>query len=238
MSTDERTRLGTLLALTDADHTASMLELVAARAVTTLAVTGAAVTVLSHLGDQTPPGRGLVHATDGTSHRLDDLQLTVGEGPCLAAFHNSAPVMVADLAAGDGRWPGFAPAARRFGAAAVFSFPLRVGVVRLGTLDTYRDTVGPLDDQQHGDALLLARAATQALLDELSGDNAQSTLWLGDIRTPVHEATGMVAAQLGTTMDVALLRLRAHAYIHGLPVTEVATQITGRTLRFSPDTRA
>lgn len=233
-----RTRLRTLLALTDDDRTSSMLELIATRTVTALAVSGASITVLSHLGGGAPPRRGLVHATNATSHRLDAVQLTVGEGPCLEAFYSAAPVLVADLDTDGRRWPGFTPGAREAGAAAVFSFPLLVGAVRLGSLDAYRDSAGPLDQQQHGDALLLAEAATEALLEEISGHSAEGAVWLADAHTPVHEATGMVAAQLGVTMDSALLRLRAHAYTHGLLVTDVAERVIDRTLRFTPDTTA
>lgn len=238
MSTDGRTRLQTLLALTDEDRTSSMLELVATRTVTALAVSGAGITVLSHLGNGAPPRRGLVHATNTVSHQLDTLQLTVGEGPCLDAFHTVAPVLVADLDADGARWPGFSPSARELGAAAVFSFPLLVGAVRLGSLDAYRDRTGPLGEQEHTDALLLAQAATQTLLEDISGHSADGAVWLADAHTPVHEATGMIAAQLAVTMDVALLRLRAHAYTHGLLVTDAANQITNRTLRFHPETTA
>lgn len=238
MSTYGRARLRTLLALTDEDRTSSMLELIAARAVTALAVSGAGITVLSHLGGGAPPRRGLVQATDDTSHRLDAVQLTLEEGPCLEAFRSAAPVLVSDLDTGGGRWPGFTSCAREAGAAAVFSFPLLVGAVRLGSLDVYRDSAGPLGQQQHGDALLLAEAATEALLEEISGHSADGAVWLADARTPVHEATGMVAAQLGVTMDSALLRLRTHAYTSGLPVTAVADQVLGRTLQFSPDSTA
>jgi hypothetical protein len=233
-----RTRLRTLLALTDEDRTSSMLELIATRTVTALAVSGASITVLSHLGGGAPPRRGLVHATNATSHRLDTVQLTVGEGPCLEAFRSAAPVLVADLDADGYRWPGFTPSAREAGAAAVFSFPLLVGAVRLGSLDAYRDSAGVLSPQQHSDALLLAEAATEALLEEISGHSADGAVWLADAHTPVHEATGMVAAQLGVTMDNALLRLRAYAYTHGLLVTDVAERVIGRTLRFTPDTTA
>lgn len=236
MSTDGRTRLQTLLALTDQDRTSSMLELIATRTVTALAVSGAGITVLSHIGDGAPPQRGLVYATNTISHQLDTLQLTVGEGPCLDAFHTVAPVLIADLDTDGHRWPGFSPAAREYGAAAVFSFPLLVGAVRLGSLDAYRNTTGPLTEQEHSDALLLAQAATQALLEDISGHSADGAVWLADTHTTVHEATGMIAAQLGVTMDVALLRLRAHAYTHGLLVTDVAEQVTDRTLRFSPET--
>lgn len=236
MSTDEQTRLQTLLALTDEDRTNSMLQLIASRTVDSLAVSGTGITVLSHLGDGAVPRRGLAHATNAISHQLDTLQLTVGEGPCLDAFHSVAPVLIADLEVDGGRWPGFSPGARELGAAAVFSFPLLVGAVRLGSLDAYRATTGPLSEQEHSDALLLAQAATHALLEEISGHSADGALWLADAHTPVHEATGMVAAQLAVTMDVALLRLRAHAYTHGLLVTDVADQVTRRDLRFSAET--
>lgn len=34
-------------------------------------------------------------------------------------------------------------------------------------------------------------------------------------RRQVHQATGMLAAQLGIPMDQAFARVRAHAYAHG-----------------------
>ncbi|WP_461145674.1 GAF domain-containing protein [Salinifilum aidingensis] len=221
--------------MTDEDRTRSMLELIAARTVSALTVSGAGITVLSSNGNGSLPRRGLVYATDAISHQLDQLQVTVGEGPCLDAFESVAPVLIEDLVSDRDRWPGFAPSAHELGVAAVFSFPLLVGVVQLGSLDAYRDTTGPLNEQEYSDALLLAQAATQALLEEIGGRTADDATWLTDTHTPVHEATGMVAAQLGVTMDVALLRLRAHAYTHALLVTEVASQVTTRTLRFSPE---
>lgn len=235
MTRDKRTRLQELLALGDHDRSSSMLELICSRTVSALAVSGAGITALSHLGDGALPQRGLVHATNSTSHQLDSLQLTVGEGPCLDAFSSSAPVLVADLAADGSRWPGFTPAAREFGVAAMFSFPLLVGAVRLGSLNVYRDASGPLGEQEFTDALLLTEAATQALLEQIGGRSADDAMWLADTHTQVHEATGMAAAQLAVTMDVALLRLRAHAYTHDLLVTDVAKQVTDRTLRFSPE---
>ncbi|GAB3288581.1 hypothetical protein [Parasphingorhabdus pacifica] len=64
----------------------------------------------------------------------------MGEG-CLAAFATGGPVLITDLAA-TARWPGFGPAALELGAAALFSFPHEVGVVRLGSLYLYRDVLG------------------------------------------------------------------------------------------------
>lgn len=53
--------------------------------VATLPVSGVGTTVLSETGpddgDGHAPRRGLVHATDSVSAGLEELQLTVGEGP-------------------------------------------------------------------------------------------------------------------------------------------------------------
>jgi hypothetical protein len=42
----------------------------------------------------------------------------------------------------------------------------------------------------------------------------------------------MIAIQLGVDLAGALLRLRAHAYATGRAVSEVATDVVGRRLRF------
>jgi hypothetical protein len=102
--------------------------------------------------------------TNSVSAGLEDLQLTVGEGPCLDAFASGGPVLVADLAAQTARWPAFTPAACELGAAAVFSFPLQIGVVRLGSLDLYRDVPGPLSPAELTDALILSDVATQGVV--------------------------------------------------------------------------
>jgi AmiR/NasT family two-component response regulator len=51
----------------------------------------------------------------------------------------------------------------------------------------------------------------------------------------VHQATGMVLAQLDVGAREAYLRLRAHAFAEGLPLSEVAHAVLTRTLRFSPE---
>ena len=46
------------------------------------------------------------------------------------------------------------------GATAVFSFPLQIGAIRLGSLDCYRDAPGPFAAPAISDALVLADMAT------------------------------------------------------------------------------
>ncbi|WP_033288096.1 GAF and ANTAR domain-containing protein [Amycolatopsis jejuensis] len=235
-----RQRLQALLAADGAARPASAVSLACGRCVLELSVSGAGATVLSHLpgavgnGDG-HPSRGLVHATNAVSTGLEDLQLTVGEGPCLDAFASGAPVLVGNLAAESARWPAFTPAACDLGAAAVFSFPLQVGVVRLGSLDLYRDTPGPLSRVELTDALILSDLAAQGVASDLDGNTTDDVSWLVDPHAQVHQASGMVQAQLGSTTEVALMRLRGYAFSHNVALAEVARQVVNRSLRFTDD---
>lgn len=53
-----------------------------------LAVDGALVTVVGTGG-----GRVLLYASDTAAQELDDLQFSLGEGPCLSAFDDAHPVL-------------------------------------------------------------------------------------------------------------------------------------------------
>ena len=59
----------------------------------------------------------------------------------------------------------------------------------------------------------------------------------GNFHFVVHQAAGMVATQLGVPVDEALLRLRAHAFSSGRPLTDIARDVVSRTLRLDGDSR-
>jgi hypothetical protein len=166
------------------------------------------------------------------------LQADLGEGPCYDADRDGRPVLAADLTDAPA-WPTFAPAALQAGIRATFAFPLRRGSVRLGALTLYRGSTGALTDGHLEDALIFARLVTDLLislqaempaqhLPELLADPAAGA-W------QVHQATGMLAAQLDVTVRDALARLRAHAYAQGLPLGQVARAVVDRTLRLGAD---
>jgi hypothetical protein len=124
---------------------------------------------LSVLSD--PARRALVHATSRQAAELDELQFTLGEGPCVDAFESGSPVLVADLGApGWGeRWPGFTMTGAKAEAAAVFVFPLAMGAIRLGVLGLYRKTAGSLSAGALADVLVCADIALQLLLNSRAG---------------------------------------------------------------------
>jgi hypothetical protein len=224
---DRRQRLRSLLTV-DGDSGSSALVRICALAVSELAVTGVGVTLIRR-----PDGAGgqlLAWASDPVATRLEDLQLTVGEGPGLAAAASDAPVLVPELAAAQARWPAFTAGALAVGAAAMFAFPLVLGAIRLGSLDCYRTTPGQLSPDQVSDALVLAEAAFAAVLAAVAGHAPDDLGWISDVHAEVHQACGMVRYQLKITMEAALLRIRAHAYAHDLPIGVVAAQIVNRQL--------
>src|SRR6201984_1611304 len=60
--------------------------------------------------------RGSLCTTDEVSHLIEELQYTLGEGPCLDAYRQDEVVAEPDLADPVTlRWPGFSPAALRAG---------------------------------------------------------------------------------------------------------------------------
>ncbi len=180
--------------------------------------------------------QGSVCSSNPVSALIEELQFTLGEGPCVDAHRDDRPVVEADLANPDmPRWLGFTPPAVAAGARAVFGFPMRVGGVRLGALNLYRDRPGPMSDDQYADALVLAGVAAQAVvaMQANASPGALSTALEegATFRFVVHQASGMVAVQLGVSVGEALARLRAYAFGNDVLLTEVAEAIVARKLR-------
>ena len=119
---------------------------------------------------------------------------------------------------------------------AVFAFPLRVGTVRLGALDLYRDGPGPLSDDQHADALVMAEVVANWVLDVQAGAPpgavAEHLERGADFHFVVHNAAGAVSVQLGVSVAEALIRLRAYAFANDRMVRDVAEDVVARRLRF------
>ena len=231
---DERDRWARLLAAAGPERAAQPLR-ICELCVDTLSVTGAGIAVVTAAGH-----RGVVCATDGPSAKIEDLQLTLGEGPCVDAAASGMPVLLPDLDDGDDvaieRWPTFMQGAASAGVRAVFAFPLRVGAISVGVIDLYRDSPGELSAVELPAALMAADAAALALLyldadgpDAFSDDLDSRASY----QLQVHQATGMVMVQAGVTIDQAFLLLRARAFADARPLAELATDVVARRVRFA-----
>ncbi|MFT7837066.1 GAF and ANTAR domain-containing protein [Saccharothrix sp. BKS2] len=202
-------------------------------AVVRLGVSGAVLTV------DTSGWPEIRYATDALGERLIELQVTVGEGPAVDVWRGGGPVLVTDLDApsSQARWPMFAPLAVETGAGALFALPLCVGAIRAGVLSLYRLDVGHLDAAALTDSPAFAELALRLLLDEQADLDAVGVAEDGlPLHSPhVHQATGMVAAQLGVDVADAFAHLRARAFAEQVPLSGLAADVVARRRRFDRD---
>jgi hypothetical protein len=205
-----------------------------AKFLTALPISGVGISVFSGLAPET-----LVCASNTVSARIDELQFDLGEGPRWVALETRKPVLLPYVRTGpDPAWPVFAKALRDLDVSALFVFPLVLGAVDIGVAELYSSRPGPLSPADHSTALQLADAATWQLLRQLltlaPAEGTDAPLDGSPLsRREVHQATGMVLAQTGTSATDALLLLRAHAFAQGRTVREVARDVVARTLDFT-----
>jgi hypothetical protein len=173
------------------------------------------------------------------SQELEELQLTVGEGPSLQLLAGGPSVLVCDLdlAAQRARWPLFAPAAVQAGVRALFALPLRIGAIRVGVFVLCSDSPGWLPAEDLAEAWVFAEFARRLVLDEQAGLDSTDGYpvdWLSGSLPQIHQATGMASVQLGVGIEEAFSRLRARACAQGRPLPELAADVVARRLRFDP----
>ncbi|GII98901.1 ANTAR domain-containing protein [Sediminihabitans luteus] len=193
-------------------------------------------------------------STDLTAALLAEVQERVGEGPVHDAYALAQPAeaVLADVAAegtaldgtvpdGTGldgalepaarRWPTFWPVARAaVGDVRLFTFPLHVGGWTYGVLSLWTrrtrlaDAVGEVQSAVDEVGVTLLRRS-RATSDHTGGRDWQE-------RARVHQATGMVVAQLGVPITDAVAVLRARAFTEGVAVADVAADVVARRTVF------
>jgi len=198
-----------------------------------LSVTGVAVAISGNFTVSEP-----LCVTDPLSRRLEELQLTIGEGPTLEALTGGSFILVEDLAVPrvQARWPLFAAQAVAIGARAMVVLPLRMGDIRGGALALYVDHPGRLPVEDLAEAWVFSELALKLLFGEQRWIDSQADRPFSYSRfeTPpeVHQATGMISVQLGVSVEEAFARLRARAFAEDRALSELATEMVARRIRF------
>lgn len=165
-----------------------------------LGVDGIAVAVIV-----TAAMRDLVYSSDDVATQIDELQFTLGTGPCLDAFR-SEQTMISMVGTDEGSpWPLFDDAVRALDVGAVFALPVGTEPT-VGVLELYRRDVAGVGDDAADDPLS---------------------------RASVHVAAGMMAARFRITADEAVVRLRSLAYADGVRVTQLADDIVARRVELT-----
>jgi hypothetical protein len=188
---------------------------------------------------------GTLGASGELARVYDELQFTLGEGPCLEAVSRRIPILVVDLADSEEvRWPTYGPTMLAHQIRGVYAIPVVVAGEFVGALDLFRAEPGPLLGEDLIGAVAAAELSAIPLLDLMDADlqaavtDPRSNAWaeLNTLsRAEVSQATGMLVAQLEVEPAEALVRLRAHAYATGRSATDVARDILDRRLKLEGD---
>lgn len=185
----------------------------------------------------TPFGSGTVCASTSLAAAFDELQFDLGEGPVWDAMATRRPVLIDDLqTVRHTPWPALVKAARESGVQSVYAFPLTLGSINIGAVSLFSQGRAPLTSGQVSDARILTQiAASQVLRRSLASQTLKTNLEDNDgySRRDVHQATGMVLAQLDLSAADALLIIHGHAFSQGRTVREVAADVVTRRLDFS-----
>ncbi|CUR58835.1 putative ANTAR domain protein [metagenome] len=195
-----------------------------------LGADGVAIT-LEYLSDN----RVTLCASDEVATALESVQEVLGQGPGFAAAMDDV-LVVADLDGdADQRWPMLAQALEsRYGPLRVYAVPVHAhgGMRGVATLHIGRQRwLSEPDDR----VTFLVNAVGAALVAD-AAEHPEGHLQSGEgwsSRSLVHQATGMVMAQVRVTPEDALALLRGHAYALATDVDDVARRVVGRSVNFS-----
>ncbi len=186
----------------------------------------------------TSGGRSLdfIGVSDGVSEAVEQMEYTLGEGPCVSAYRTKQPVFDPDLAdEGTDRWPEFRREALAAGVHAAFGFPLLIERICIGALNLYHDHAGELSDDQIADALVAASFASRSVLAWQADAPPGTLAWQLEAaprnRVEVHQATGRISVQVGVSLDDSLALLRAYAFSHDRTIGDVAADVAAGRLR-------
>jgi len=175
--------------------------------------------------------RVTVCATDDLSAELEDAQVVVGQGPTTEALETSTVTRV-DVGRGEGaRWPLFDERVTVMGFTGVLTVvPLSFEHHTVGVLSARDQEVHETDPSLHR---FLGAALAAALLEDplatLAGSNGDGA-WSAQAK--VHQATGMLIAQLGVRTTDALALLRAQAFSTGATLLEISESVIDRHINF------
>ncbi len=177
----------------------------------------------------------VVAALDERSRRLQQVQERAQAGPCVDAWRSGQAVTVTDLSECASSWGTYPQQAREAGIVAIAGIPMRLAGKGIGALDLYstRRRVWSADDLAA--AHVLADMATCYVLNASELDrqrriNKQLQEAL-DSRVIIEQAKGVLAAELGVSVDRAFELMRRHARSHNANLRAVAKAVVHLGLR-------
>lgn len=174
-------------------------------------------------------------ANSPVGERVEELEVLMGDGPCVECVRTSRRILVTDLEAVADRYPTFVPKALEAGARAIHALPLTGRGELVGALDVVHCRPTTLSPVQLGVAQMLADVAVSYIyavrMHERSSRLAGQLQSALDARVVIEQAKGILAERHGLDMQSAFERLRRHARSNNVTVRSVAQQTVDGGLR-------
>jgi transcriptional regulator with GAF, ATPase, and Fis domain len=174
-------------------------------------------------------------ASSSEQMRLVELmELQHEEGPCLDAYRGGQ--VTVSMAADDAqrRWPQFGTHARDAGLASLAGIPMRLRLDRIGALNLFSHRPGGLSNEDQEIAQAMADIATIGVLHErairdgqLITTQLQTAL---ESRIAIEQAKGILAENMGITVDDAFTRLRDYSRSRNSKLTDTARHVVSGAL--------
>jgi transcriptional regulator with GAF, ATPase, and Fis domain len=160
-------------------------------------------------------------ATGDLVHQLDQLQYSLGEGPCLYAIE-AEPVVVVEQTWKETRWPRFMTEARELGLRSQMGLRLYADESTRGGLNLYSTSSDTIDPETAHLAELFASHAALAMGRVRTAENLNAAL---ASRTNIGIALGIVMERYGMDQDRAFAYLTRIASSSETKLREVAAHL-------------
>jgi GAF domain-containing protein len=171
----------------------------------------------------------LAAATSQDMLDIEELEIGLGQGPCLEAYRTGEPVLVEDLARCRARWPEFTPRIVDLGMRSAYAFPLRLRGDRIGALNLYRAEVKMFASHEVRLGQALADIAAVGILQERAvfaaerrAEQLQRAL---DSRIMIEQAKGVLAERRHIPAGEAFELLRRHARSNNLTLRDACRHV-------------
>ena len=166
-------------------------------------------------------------ATDEIARRIDQMEVELGEGPCIDAMDDDEPNqhLCTDLTTGS-KWPALAERIRQeTSVKGMAGFRLRRDGAKLGALNVFSDTAGALTQHSLDQAIVLTAFASIALSAVERGEEA-TTLRRGlESNREIGKAIGLLMAMHSISDEQAFEMLSKVSQEMNIKLAEVAAQV-------------
>lgn len=159
--------------------------------------------------------------TSDLPHRLDELQMTFKEGPCVEAAVDEVIVRTDDFRTEE-RWPRYSRAVVEFGVLSGLSFKLYTASQTAGALNLFAFKPNAFDAEAETTGIVLAAQAAAAILASRQGEQLNSAL---STRDRIGQAKGIIMERFDVDDVRAFEMLRRLSQDSNTRLTDIAQRV-------------